>query len=309
MPPRTWVVAITVFWLVTVGWLYQRDLWPRLRSDEPAPFSFDLADEARIEMNDRPLRSPLGAPFKPEIAPKGQTRPVQWGIQRNGEDFKDYTETRVLYRRRDHTLEQISELKLLPNERDVVRLNRDVGNDPLVRVECAFHINWNGELLDVMGDIWVRGPGKPDQIKMAQFDGVVRDGQLIPQWWIDEADGRKTTSMGPVPLSNRGGILSTSHPPNRIIGLKVGQHWTVPLLDLMSVVRTRTPQPVLQLEAQVDQDELGRPPNQTSIPCYLVTYRHQGSTCVRTWVQQSDGLVLRYEVLRPGDRLLFERGQ
>src|SRR5262245_45292661 len=138
MPPRSWVVVITVFWLATAGWLYQRDLWPRLRTDEPSPFTFDLSDEARIEMNDRPLRSPLGASYKPDISPNGQTRPVQWKAYRNGESVRDYTETRVLYRRWDHTLELLSEFKAFPERQD-----RAKSQDPLVIVVSIYHINWN----------------------------------------------------------------------------------------------------------------------------------------------------------------------
>src|SRR2546428_9143554 len=46
MPARSLVLAITLFWIATTGWLFHRELWPRLRPGQPPPYTIDLADEA-----------------------------------------------------------------------------------------------------------------------------------------------------------------------------------------------------------------------------------------------------------------------
>src|SRR5438132_6858620 len=47
MPARHSVLAIIVFWLATLGWLFQRDFWPRWRGGDAPAFSIDLAYEAQ----------------------------------------------------------------------------------------------------------------------------------------------------------------------------------------------------------------------------------------------------------------------
>ena len=45
MPPRSVTLAIVVFWLATLGWFCQHDLWPRLRRGDRPPYDIDLAGE------------------------------------------------------------------------------------------------------------------------------------------------------------------------------------------------------------------------------------------------------------------------
>jgi hypothetical protein len=294
-------VVIVLFWAVMVGWLYQRDLWPRLRSDEPALFQFDLSDEARIEMTDRVPRAALGKPFRDVEQRENKARPVRWKVKRNGKDVRDYVETRVVYQKKDHTLVQIGDYKQFPEDEE----KEGVGRDPVLQIESTFHVNWGGELLDISADIWVRTPPGLERIKVAQLDSTIRDNRLVPQWEIENPRG--SLAQEPVPLSNRGNALCLTHPFNRITGLVVGQRWQVPVLYLLSVGETRQPGSWIQTQAEVGEESLPRPYRRQPTQCHVITCTREEKAVVRIWVRQSDHLVLRQEVSLPGENLLFER--
>src|ERR1700687_1039638 len=73
MPPRWVIVGIVAFWLVMTGWLFFRELWPRLQPGQPPPFRIDLADEAQNNI------------------------PIRWSIIKDGED-RGYARTWVNFR-------------------------------------------------------------------------------------------------------------------------------------------------------------------------------------------------------------------
>src|SRR2546428_351618 len=85
MPPRLLVLAITLFWAATTGWLVQREVWPRLRSGQPPPYTIDLADETL------------------QKGPK-----VTWSVFR-GDRKIGVTQTWIAYRDWDDTFELHSE--------------------------------------------------------------------------------------------------------------------------------------------------------------------------------------------------------
>lgn len=47
MPSRCACLLILVLWLASMGWLFQREIWPWLQPDIPPPYTIDLVDEAR----------------------------------------------------------------------------------------------------------------------------------------------------------------------------------------------------------------------------------------------------------------------
>jgi hypothetical protein len=301
MPSRTWVLVIVVFWLVMVGWLYQRDLWPRLRSDEPALFQFDLSEEARIEMTDRRPRVPLGQPYHDDQR-KTQSRPVHWSMTRNGVQIQDYAETRVVYQQKDHTLVLVGDFKQFAPD-------QPKGGDPILQIETTYHVDWGGNLLDLAADVWLRTPPAVLRAKIAEMDSTIQDNQLISKWLIRTPQGDETSTQQPIRLSKRGNAMCLTQPFTRITGLIVGQRWQVPLLDLLSVARTRQPAPWVVLQAVVSEDFLTRPYRQAQLPCFVVTCSKADQPYVRLWVRQTDGLVLRQEVYFPDETLLFDRDQ
>src|SRR5438876_6634607 len=85
--PSSWKLwTILLFWLATTFWLIQRDVWPRLRTGEPPPYTIDLADEA--------LKS----------APR-----ISWKIFRGAKNI-GFLNTWVAYRPQDDTFELHSEI-------------------------------------------------------------------------------------------------------------------------------------------------------------------------------------------------------
>jgi hypothetical protein len=294
------VLVILVFWLVMVGWLYQRDLRPRLRSDEPALFLFDLSEEARIELTDRLPRVPLGAP--PTENEQGrnqvQARPILWKVRRNDKDVRDKVETRVVYQQKDHTLVLIGDFKqFIPDQ---------PGTDPILQIESTYHVSWGGALLDMAADVWVRELDEADRHKIAQLDTTIYNNQIFPHWQIRTARGDQRMVQEPVPLSKRGTAMCLTQPFTRITGLVVGQRWQVPMLNPLDVGRTRQPGPWLSLEAEVGEQRLTKPHRPDTL-CHVITCSQAGEPFVRIWVRKSDSLVLRQEVLLPGDTMLFER--
>src|SRR5690348_13038339 len=81
MPPRAVTLAILAFWLATLAWFCQHDLWPRLRPGERPPYTIDLAQEV-----------------------SGPGGPRQWDMYYNGRSIGT-ANTWVDHRREDDTYE------------------------------------------------------------------------------------------------------------------------------------------------------------------------------------------------------------
>src|SRR5262249_30863574 len=63
MPSRRLSVAIVALWLAALGWLFSREVLPKLRTGEPPPFAIELVDEV-----------------------KAVPRQTNWIIRRNGQE-------------------------------------------------------------------------------------------------------------------------------------------------------------------------------------------------------------------------------
>lgn len=332
MPSRLFIVAIVACWLGMGALLVRNDLYPRLRSDEPLAFSLDLTDEARIDLDERRSRTDLGSGYSDldnRIPPSLRTR--SWQAYKDDRNV-GYAETRVVYQRRDHTLELAGEYK---------RLSDESQRAPLVRLDSALRINWDGELLTLRADLWdaaVKDKQTGQDRKTAQFDAVVHEGVFTPEWRVLVDNARKKAGGEPVALSARGGLLVAQQPLPRMTGLHVGQRWRAPVLDLLPLKEGRGPD-VAQADVEVAADEvpwirrfrmgaptrkgpMGLPPpgsladpgigpealpprDTRTVPCFVVTYHGGGRVLARVWVQMSDGLVLEQEFTHGGETLLL----
>src|SRR5438270_3612695 len=197
MPARSLVLVITLFWIATTGWLFYRDVWPRLRSGQPPPYTIDLADEAMRK------------------APK-----ILWNIYRKDKKI-GVAYTWLKYRERDDTFELHSEAKQI-----------DWGGIGLVSVQIhnlsgMYRVTRDGQLRDMLADItlhWVGlkalqalvGPLRELQGTVdAHVEGEVKNERFIPQASV-RIDGSKfDLALEPVPVSSVGRIVNLLHPLDR----------------------------------------------------------------------------------------------
>jgi hypothetical protein len=279
MPARHTIAVIVLFWMATAGWLFHRDIWPQLRRGEPPPYYIDLADEAR----------------KSDLK-------IRWVIKRPGKEReigRAYTWTRYVGERSD-TFELNFEVK-----------NLDLGLVQVKRVSGAYQITRQGQLLGVNADVdaFVNWPGLKSQQFHATLDGKVKDQMLTPHCAI-ELDRHPLYEMDltPVTLSSQRSILNPLNPVNRVMGLRRGQHWRLPLIDpLDAVAPSLKPVPSLSyLNAEVLSETQTIRWNGQDWPCLVIQYTG-GNRSAHTWVRESDGTVLRQEATVQGDKLILER--
>jgi hypothetical protein len=288
------VLAIVAFWIGSSAWLFYRDLWPHLRPNEPPPYTIDLADEAR------------------QHAPA-----IQWRIKR-GDHTIGAVQTAVRYHPSDDTFEMQSKIP---------RIN--LGNIGPLQVAAralssTYRVTRDGELREVMieGSPEFHVPGRfldaeiPTRLTL---QGKVDNGLFTAMGDV-EWDGKKyALPLEPVPVSGRGSILNPLHPVNRIVGLRPGQHWRVPLVDPLaeSVQAMVQKNPVFEilakqvprartLEAEVLSDRATLSWHDSDVVCLVIEYR-QDDVLAHTWVRESDGLVLRQEASLWGETVTLER--
>ncbi len=134
----------------------------------------------------------------------------------------------------------------------------------------------------------------------ARCRGVVRKGQFLPNWQI--SGERRDPVFNPVPLSANGHVYVPFHPFNRLPGLRPGQRWSMPMLDLMAAMNMGQPREIRTVVAVVEETEPvawhHRPQS-----VWLVTIRDGD----RVWVRKSDDLVLRQELHFSADSYVLER--
>jgi hypothetical protein len=294
LPPRLIVLAIVGFWIGSSAWLFYRDVWPHLRPNEPPPYTIDLADEAR------------------QHAP-----PIQWRIKR-GDKTIGTVQTAVRYRASDDTFEMQSKIP---------RINLGTIGPLQISARAltsTYRVTREGELREVNME------GSQDFQVPARFLDAGIPTRLTLQGKVDngfftatgdvEWDGKKyALPFEPVPVSGQGSILNPLHPVNRIVGLRRGQHWRVPLVDpLAEAVRAMVQKnPVFEilakqvprartLEAEVLDDRATLPWHNGGVVCLVIEYQ-QDDVLAHTWVRESDGLVLRQEASLWGETITLER--
>jgi hypothetical protein len=295
MPSRPLTLAIVVFWLATVGWFFARDVWPHWRPGDPPPYTIELADEALRQMV-----------------------PVRWTFLRNGTKLGTIR-TNLNYNESDDTFELSAfskELKLAGL--GFVEIQAEDYND-LIRVTR------DGELRAMTTDVKlvVSGLG-PEFVGHAHIEARMRRGRLERQFRLEAPIlGTFAPELEPAPPI-RGSVLNPTHPINRINGLRPGQHWRQPLNDPRSEIiklalgRLMNGGPAgslpetapVALAAEVLPQPQDLEWEGVAHPCLVIEYRGdlQGDEITaRTWVRQSDGLVLRQEVEAHGEKLVLQR--
>jgi hypothetical protein len=287
MPSRPVTLVIVACWLVTAGWFVSRDVLPRWRAGEPPPYTIELADEA--------LR---------------QVVPTRWTFTINGAEVGTIR-TALQYRESDDTFELSATCPAMTlavvGPIEVVATDYDDG----------IRVTRDGELraMHTAVRLAVRGLGLQARFEMW---AEVRNGRLERRAEFDAPGlGRSDLALDPTDVP-RGSVLNPMHPVPRITGLRPGQEWRQPLTDPRSdIVRAVVARlagseaPNLSGAPDVLQARVLTEPqpvdwNGESHVCLVVEYRGEEHTA-RTWVRQSDGMVLRQEADAHGETLVLQR--
>jgi hypothetical protein len=263
MPPRHITLIIVAFWVAMSGWLFYRDLWPRLRPGEPPPYLIDLMDEARAKETN-----------------------ITWIVYQSDVQ-SGYARTSVVYNPPDDTFNLKGEFKLKePKSTEEARLE----------IHSSYKVTRDGALQEIDAEVWVRElrlGGVNVRVRIhGTFHGEIRDGQLYSHCRVDSPLHDLNDDLPPIPVSQRGSVLNPLQPLNRLHGLRVGQHWRVPLMNPLAGVLPGSTPDVQFLEADVRQGLFSL--NGGGIPCYVIDYQGNEITG-KTWVRQSDNTVLQQE--------------
>jgi hypothetical protein len=276
MPSRLQVLVIVGFWLATSTWLFVRDLLPRLLPGQPPPFTIDLADEAEAHM-------------------------VRWSVFKDGQ-LQGYAKTGVDYNEKDDSFRIHGTFKLW-NSREMR------GQADLVLSSEQFATR-EGELKGLSADI----SASMVAVKLeGHMHGEVQDHQFFPHVSVSSPTSLEW-GLPSVKLSSGGTVLNPLQPVNRIWGLRKGQTWRVPLVhplfdavsaELAAIVNFKTSEPRF-VDATVLPKTHMLEWKHEQVPCLVIDYANDEMTA-RTWVRESDGLVLRQEVEEHGIKLAMQR--
>jgi hypothetical protein len=294
MPSRPFVLLITIFWIAATGWLFYRDAWPRLRSEQPPPYTIDLADEA--------LRR----------GPK-----ISWSIFRKDKKI-GALQTWLGYRESDDTFELYS-----------LAAKLDWGQIGLFSVRIRdlsgmYRVTRDGQLRTIVAEATIIGQGMAPLQALrgrvrAHVEGEVENQRFLPQGSVDFNGTAIELPLEPVAVSSQGSVLNPLHPINRVMGLRPGQRWQMPLVNPLNdslvallkkdpggelLLRGQAGARVLQAEVLPETRLLSW--RNDEVPCLVIEYRGDDLTA-RTWVREQNGLVLRQEFSFWGDQVVMER--
>jgi len=289
MPPRIVVAGIFAFWLATTGFVFHRDLWPRIFASGPPPVSIELADEAR------------------------QNIPAKWILQRNGQQVGRLT-TQMKYLDAEDTFQfsyHYSEFKL------------DQGDISLVASEAVSVVRMTraGDLKEQTMDGKVKVLLRGNEIVQGTINihGVVANKVLTGRAELKSNWGNLVGDLDPVPVPPHGQPLNPLQPVNRL-HVRASQEWVVhesnPLQDAVrDLLKKKIAEVGLRLPEEKQKPSLvarvsNSPQTLTwkreEAACWVIEYRRE-EVVARTWVRESDGKVLRQEAFEKGENLTFER--
>ncbi|HZU38236.1 MAG TPA: hypothetical protein VFA18_20095 [Gemmataceae bacterium] len=273
MPPRLLTGVIVAFWVVTTAWFVQREVVPRFQSSERPPFTIDLASEA-------------------EIPRSGIVWDVFWKGQTVGHAT---TYTKWVADQKNYEVENDIEFDNFKYELAPFRVAIN-----LKELRTQKWLSSTGELEELQGKVVasfsITGASADGWVK---WRGFVSNGTFQPHWEIDSPlFGKRELTTDPVAVPNDYSTLNPLEPWNRLYHVEPGQRWRItrfdPLVQSLSAMANITPE-ADYLEAGVLQDpqELNWDGKVTN--CLVIEYRGKNEVA-RTFVRQSDGLVLRQEV-------------
>ena len=268
MPSRSLCLAIVVFWMAMMTWLFRRDVWPRLAPGEPPPFTVDFADE------------------------KQDTRlPTRWIARQTSTGKPDhptpYTVTTLTtYDDRRRVYELIARTEPRYSEPDTL-----LPSHRLKRLTSAYRVTEKGELLGFHVKVDARGPSKLAGDPHGDFTGLIVDGTCVLSW--EQQGGGRAHGEERFEVSRTGTVLLPLHPLYRMRGLKPGKHWGVRLFDPLAstLARPRT----VWVNARVRPQTEPLRWNGREQLCLVVEYEGDNVRGV-TWVDTRDDRVLKLRV-------------
>ncbi len=281
MPPRLLTAAIIAFWLSTTGWLFYREVAPRLWPGAPPPFTIDLADEAQRDIS------------------------ASWTIKQH-DVRKGYCRTWIFYHQEDDTFELKGEFKLWDKgQKDTL---------PDLFINSGYRITREGALRGIIAQLIAQLPGN---LRVdGEIRGDVRGGLFRPRITLFQPV-EYTQELKPVRVSTGGSVLNPLQPIQRLSGLRKGQRWQITLVDPLTdlahhyvkeLTGAATGPEVRVLRAQVlpETETLILGTLKEEFPCLVVEYQGEDITA-RTWVRESDGLVLQQEITQGSEQYVLTR--
>src|SRR5438552_4793099 len=302
MPSRLLTLLILIFWLATTIWFVVRDMLPEWQKGDAPPFSIELADEA--------IR---------------QVVPIRWKIVRDGEPIGTLR-TQLRFVEADDVYEYAAECSDLPLFDAALPLVGRIGITARKYTD-VLRVTREGELRGIETQIVlaVRSGTGPPLVARAELSAEVRRGRLQRRLRVTATGlGEFAPELEPAELI-RGSVLNPLHPINRISGLKPGQHWRQPLVApheeiiraaLAKLPGAETVAAAIRSDKPRWLDAAVQPATETidwdrgEVDCLVIEYHadwHGEEFTARTWVRQSDGIVLRQEAIFQGQTLVLER--
>ena len=296
MPPRYVVALIVGFWLISTGWLAYREWWPWLQADSPPPFTVELADEA----------APLIA---------------HWTIWR-GEQKLGTSVTKMIAQK-DDTFHLESTIENLEVEMEVFVHKVQIKVSKLRTVQ---KVSREGKLLAVDSKLQLNLTAFGQKFDMkASITGFAKEGQLHAHSKIESLFGNAENDIDPIPLDS--GSAFNPLQPLAKLRVRPGQRWKISTVDPVeeafysslqqmlsqskvagkaggNLRKSMAAPKMLLAEVLTKPHDLLHEGN--TISCYLIEYRGEDLTG-QTWVQISDGKVLRQEVTWQGKKMTLLR--
>jgi hypothetical protein len=272
-------LAVLGFWLVANGWLFYREIWPRLRPGEPPAYSIDLAEEAG-----------------------GGS--ISWDVLHNHKRIGIAITKVVLDEKRktydlvcDYTYEKGLPIMALLEVR---------------KMSSVLTVTRQGQLRQAKVKVALRGWTGPVEMKL---EADINDGLLTPRLELQAGAGllEHKLKLEPVEVSDGGNILNPMHPLNKVRNLREGQNWQLPDVDPLKAAAAALSKEITghafafpALIAEVRATTLtveDRP-----VDCWLIEYHEAGKkVSARTWVRKFDSQVIRQDALHQGTHLVLQR--
>jgi hypothetical protein len=281
MPSRPIVIAVLGFWLAANGWLFYREIWPRLRTGEAPAYSIDLADEVRAE-------------------------PISWEVLYNRKRIGTAI-TKVVYAGESKTYDLLCDYTYEKEGLPIMALLW------VKKMSSALRVTRLGQLRQARVNVALRGWTGPAEMKL---EADIDRGLLTPRLELRAGAGlieHKLNDLKPVEVSEGGNILNPMHPLNKVTNLRDGQNWRLPDVDPLktataALVKQSTGQdfsfPALFAEVRATTLVWA----DRAVDCWLIEYHEAGKkVTARTWVRKADSLVLQQEAVRPGTHLVLRR--
>src|SRR5262249_20363619 len=178
------------------------------------------------------------------------------------------------------------------------------------KMDSTYRVTKSGELREVQAKIVIEIQGQEVKATVA---GTVENRRLTPHLHIESRLIRdRDLQLDPIDVPEHHSMLSTMQPWSRLTDVRPNQRWQITLFDPLSdSIAAALPGPsggprVLQagVRERTDQDYLIVRDRET--PCIVIEYRGDNLKAL-TWIRESDGLVLRQEVIRNEDTPLEEK--